>query len=402
MCAVSRCVVRVLLALVAVLALGGCTTAGYYWQSVNGHIALMRATRPLDDWLADAAVNPALKDRLALAQRMRRYAADELALPDNASYTRYAHLARRAVVWNVVATPEFSLRLHTWCFAVVGCVGYRGYFDEAQAEAQASELRTQGLEAGVYPVPAYSTLGWTNWLGGDPLLSTFIGYPEGELARMIFHELAHQVLYVADDTGFNESFATAVERLGGARWLAQASPAAQAEYARFDDRRHAFRQLTLQTRKNLEQIYASALVHEGKSAMDSGRSVDDHQAESLSSDNRDPLGDADSAPRRQAMRQAKQAAMDSFRRQYAELKVGWGGYSGFDAWVARANNASFAVQAAYDGQVPAFMALFEREGRSFPRFYAAVRHLSQLPRSERDAELARLVPPEGAASAEQP
>ena len=137
---------------------GAWEAPGYYWQSVNGHLALMRAARPVDDWLADAAVNPALKDRLALAQRMRRFAAEELALPDNASYTRYAHLPRRAVVWNVVATPEFSLKLHTWCFAVVGCVGYRGYFDEAQAEAFASTLRTQGLEAGVYPVPAYSLL----------------------------------------------------------------------------------------------------------------------------------------------------------------------------------------------------------------------------------------------------
>ena len=359
---------------------GAWEAPGYYWQSVNGHLALMRAARPVDDWLADAAVNPALKERLALAQRMRRFAAEELALPDNASYTRYAHLPRRAVVWNVVATPEFSLRLHTWCFAVVGCVGYRGYFDEAQAEAFASTLRTQGLEAGVYPVPAYSTLGWTNWLGGDPLLSTFIGYPEGELARMVFHELAHQVLYVANDTTFNESFATAVERLGGARWLAHATPAAQAEYARFDDRRRAFRQLTLQTRKNLEQIYGVAPEGQGQSA--------------TGMDALDPT-------RREAMCQAKQAVMARFRQQYAELKASWGGYSGFDPWVARANNASFAVQAAYDEQVPAFMALFEREGRSFPRFYAAVRQLSQLPKPERDAELARLVPPAGAVSPER-
>lgn len=359
---------------------GAWEAPGYYWQSVNGHLALMRAARPVDDWLADAAVNPALKDRLALAQCMRRFATDELALPDNASYTRYAHLPRRAVVWNVVATPEFSLKLHTWCFAVVGCVGYRGYFDEAQAEAFASTLRTQGLEAGVYPVPAYSTLGWTNWLGGDPLLSTFIGYPEGELARMVFHELAHQVLYVANDTTFNESFATAVERLGGARWLAQASPAAQAEYARFDDRRRAFRQLTLQTRKSLEQIYGGAPEGQGQSA--------------TGMDALDPT-------RHEAMRQAKQAVMARFRQQYAELKASWGGYSGFDPWVARANNASFAVQAAYDEQVPAFMALFDREGRSFSRFYTAVRQLSQLPKPERDAELARLVQPVGAVSPER-
>ena len=153
------------------------------------------------------------------------------------------------MVWNVVAAPELSLTLKTWCFPVVGCVGYRGYFDRGAADALAAELRAQGQEVSVYGVPAYSTLGkLPGDFFADPLLSTFIGYPEGELARMVFHELAHQVLYVANDTTFNESFATAVERLGGARWLAQATPAVQAEYDRFDDLRRAFRQLTLQTR----------------------------------------------------------------------------------------------------------------------------------------------------------
>jgi predicted aminopeptidase len=345
----------------------------YYAQSVTGHLALMRAARPLDDWLADPATPPALNERLAQVQRMRRFAVDELHLPDNASYTRYADLKRRAVVWNVVATPEFSLQLKTWCFVVVGCVGYRGYFDEAEAHALAERLRTQGLDAVAYPVPAYSTLGWTNWLGGDPVLSTFIGYPEGEVARLLFHELAHQVLYVADDTTFNESFATAVERLGGERWLAQASPAARADYAAFDERRRAFRALTLSVRKNLEQIYDSALDGKEIAAIEN----------------------------KSALRASKHAVMADFRQRYAELKAGWGGHSGYDAWVARANNASFAVQAAYDAQVPAFMALFEREGRSFPRWYAAVRRLAQLPTAERDAELARLMPPPQPASPER-
>ena len=378
---------RVLLTLLVSCALAACSTSGppadstgravvpregmaYYAQSVNGHLALMRAARPLEDWLADPATPPALNERLAQVQRMRRFAVDELHLPDNASYTRYADLKRRAVVWNVVATPEFSLQLKTWCFVVVGCVGYRGYFDEAEAHALAERLRTQGLDAVAYPVPAYSTLGWTNWLGGDPVLSTFIGYPEGEVARLLFHELAHQVLYVADDTTFNESFATAVERLGGERWLAQASPAARADYAAFDERRRAFRALTLSVRKNLEQIYDSALDGKEIAAIEN----------------------------KNALRASKHAVMADFRQRYAELKAGWGGHSGYDAWVARANNASFAVQAAYDAQVPAFMALFEREGRDWPRFYDAVREWAALPKAERDTELARLVQP----SAQQP
>jgi predicted aminopeptidase len=224
------------------LGTAGCSTAGYYAQSIGGHLALLSAARPVGDWLGEASTPEPLRQRLALAQRIRDYAVAELKLPDNASYRRYADLRRPAAVWNVVAAPELSLTLKTWCFPVVGCVGYRGYFDRSDAETLAAQLRAEGYEAAVYPVPAYSTLGRLNWLGGDPLLSTFIRYPEGELARLVFHELAHQVAYASDDTTFNESFATAVERLGGARWLAQAGDAARDDAARAGGARSRLRQ----------------------------------------------------------------------------------------------------------------------------------------------------------------
>jgi len=160
----------------AVLAAGmlvaGCTDTRYLLQTATGHIQIMQAARPVDDWLGDDSTPPQLRQRLQLAKAIRRFAVSALHLPDNASYQRYAQLPRRSVVWNVVAAPAYSLTLKTWCFPVTGCVGYRGYFDERDAQAQAAELRAQGLEASVYGVPAYSTLGWTNWLGGDPLLST--------------------------------------------------------------------------------------------------------------------------------------------------------------------------------------------------------------------------------------
>lgn len=341
----------------------GAPGLGYYWQSVTGHLALMHAARPVDEWLADPGVNPALKDRLALAQRMRQFAVTDLGLPDNASYTRYADLKRPAAVWNVVATTELSLDLQTWCYPVLGCAGYRGYFNQTEAEAFAASLTAQGLEAVVYPVPAYSTLGWMNWAGGDPLLNTFLGHVEGELARLVFHELAHQVLYVQDDTAFNESYATAVERLGGQRWLAlQGTEQARAEYAVFDSRRQAFRALTRQTRENLKKIYAPALAGKALNAISELT----------------------------AIRAAKAAEMARFRHRYAELKASWGGFSGYDAWVARSNNAAFAVQAAYDQWVPAFEVLFEQQGRDFPRFHEAVRQLAALPSAERDASLAAL------------
>lgn len=331
----------------------GCTSLGYYGQAVGGHLQLVSAGKPVADWLADAAAPAELKRRLELSQRLRDYAVSELRLPDNASYRRYADLGRGAAVWNVVAAPELSLTLKTWCFPVMGCVGYRGYYDRAPADALAGELRAQGWEANVYGVPAYSTLGWTNWLGGDPLLNTFIRWPEGELARLLFHELAHQVAYASDDTMFNESFATAVERIGGARWLAQhASEAARREYADLDARRQDFRTLTLAARTDLDAIYRSERP------------------------------DADK-------RTAKAERLARLRADYAALKTTprWAGFNGYDAWFAQANNASLGVQAAYNELVPEFERLFEREGRDFTRFYAEVKRLAALPKAERRAAL---------------
>lgn len=355
-----------LLLAAAALAAGCARTSGpgYYWQSFTGHADLMWRARPVADWMADPATPEPLRRRLELALRMRNFAASELGLPDNASYRRYADLGRRAAVYNVVAAPALSLELKTWCFPVAGCVGYRGYYREADARAFAASLAqdpdagpSEGLEVAVYPVPAYSTLGWMNWAGGDPLLNTFIHLPEGELARLVFHELSHQVVYAKDDTAFNESFATAVERLGVQRWLAQAStPTARADYAAFDQRRNAFRQLTRAVRERLRALY-----------------------------NDSALDDA-------TKRARKQAVMDDFRREYAALKAFWGGFGTYDAWVANANNALFGAQGAYDQFVPAFERLFEREDRDFVRFYDAVRALADMRKADRHAALQALAP----------
>jgi predicted aminopeptidase len=339
--------------------LTACADTAYYMQSLGGHLQMVQLARPIEQWLADGRVTPELKQRLALAQRIRAFAVAELALPDNASYHRYADVQRRSVVWNVVAAPEFSLTLKTWCFPVAGCVGYRGYFHEKEAQAYAQKLAASGLEVSVYGVPAYSTLGWSNWLGGDPLLNTFINYPEGELARIIFHELAHQVLYVQDDASFNESFATAVERLGGQRWLcAHGSANTRDEYAVFDGRRRQLRSLARQTRARLVQIYES------------------NQPVELD---------------RRAMSAIKTVALQDFRNDYQRLKTSWGGYAGYDAWVGAVNNAAFGAQATYDDLVPGFEALFEHEARDWRRFYEAVKRLSQLSRHQRIQALQQIL-----------
>jgi len=304
---------------------------------------------------ADPSTAEPLRRRLAATQRMRQFAVRELHLPDNASYTQYAEIGRPAVVWNVVATPELSLTLKTWCFPVMGCVGYRGYFDKTGADGLAAMLLEQRMEVDVYGVPAYSTLGWTNWLGGDPLLSTFINWPEAEVARLMFHELAHQVAYAADDTAFNESFAVAVERIGGTRWLAQEGDSqALREFEAVQLRRDEFRSLTLKTRTALAALYAAALSDDDK-------------------------------------RRRKAELFDAMRTDYARLKTEhWGGFAGYDSFIARANNAALAVQGAYNDLAPDFERLFQRKGGDFDAFYAEVKRLAALPKAERHATLRAL------------
>ena len=327
-----------LLLLALTLFLSGCADLPYLGQSVAGHLKLVAAARPVDEWTARPETSSALRDRLLLSQRLRDFAVAELHLPDNESYRRYADLHREAAVWNVVAAPELSLSPKTWCFPVMGCVAYRGYFDLAEARALSDQLKREGWEAQVYPVPAYSSLGWTR----DPLLNTFVGYPEGALAEMMFHELAHQRLYVSGDTAFSESFATAVGEMGAQLWLDRHGSAAAREAYRTDQIRRAdFRALTSRYRERLLALYAS------------------------------PAGDAD--------KQAQKAVlMQALRADYAQLKADrWGGYSGYDGWFAGANNASFALLATYTERVPEFVALFEREGRDWERFYAAAKQHSR-------------------------
>ena len=376
-----RLIVKLLL-LPLLLSLSSCADLSYYWQSVEGHVSLMKAARTVNDWLADAQTPEKLKAKLALTQKIRIFAAEELKLPDNPSYKRYADLKRKAVVWNVVAAPALSLKLKTWCFPVAGCVGYRGYFSEAEAKLEAEELKKQDFDVSVYGVPAYSTLGWSNWAGGDPLLSTFIGYPEGELARIVFHELAHQVVYVADDTAFNESFATAVERLGGTRWLAKyGSDAVKAEYEVYDGRRRQFKALTKATRLQLVEVY-----DENKPLAGDNTALIAIKSRAKNEVKNDVKSEEDD----KVKTEIKNKIIESFKSQYELLKTSWNGYAGYDNWVKQANNAAFGALAAYDDGVPQFEALFEQQGGDWQKFYAAVQRLAAMPKEARQQALKKI------------
>jgi predicted aminopeptidase len=357
-----RVIARLRLPVLALAAaLGGCgSVADYYWQGFSGQVGVLASARPVDEVLASTS-DARLAGRLQVARDIRQYASKALALPDNGSYTRYTDLGRPYVVWNVFAAPALSLKPLHWCFPVAGCVSYRGYFNEADAKAEAARLRALGHDVHVGGVPAYSTLGWFD----DPLLSSFVRYPDTALARLVFHELAHQVVYVKDDSTFNESFATAVEEAGLARWIATQRDTGlharlEAEHARSDRLRAVFKRLVRQAREDLDAVYASDAPDDAK-------------------------------------RERKRAVYAQMRTSYELAKQGEAGLAGYDRWFAGndgegPNNAALAAVALYDQKVPAFRALLAQVDGDLPAFYEKVREIAKLPKARRDALLDALLP----------
>jgi predicted aminopeptidase len=342
--------IRVLSTCLLALA-GGCTNFSYYVQALTGQIEVWQRTRAIDEVVAEPGTATPLKKKLQQTLAMREFASRELSLPDNASYRRYADLGRRYVVWNVFAAPEFSLEPVQWCFPFAGCVGYRGYFSESDAEQFAAQLATDGRDVFVGGVAAYSTLGWF----ADPILNTFTNYPDVLVARLIFHELAHQVVYVADDTVFNESFAVAVEREGVRRWLARHGTDKDHElFNLMATRREGFVRLIHSYRERLAALYKSDLAQK-------------------------------------PMRERKRRMFAEMEADYQRLKVEWGGFGGYDRWFAqKPNNAHLLSVSIYSQIVPAFEALLRDNGGDMERFYDAVRRLAALPREQRTAQLKAL------------
>lgn len=348
--AVSSRLKAALIALAAVL-VSGCANFGYYTQAVGGHLDLLRAKRPINEIVEDKTTDPGLRKKLEQVNAIREFAIRELALPDNNSYRSYADLGRPFAVWNVFAAREFSVDNEQWCMPIVGCVSYRGFYDRKEADQLARALRAEGLDTYVGGVPAYSTLGYFD----DPVLNTFLRFGDTEVARLIFHELSHQVVFAEGDTVFNESFATAVENEGMRRWLEKAGkPEVQRGFAARQRRKTEFAELVLGYRVKLRAAYAKPSAEVEK-------------------------------------RQAKSELIAEMRLAYSDLKAGWGGYAGFDAWFETdLNNAKMATLGLYTQQLPAFEVLLEEEGRDFQRFYARAAALAEMPKDQRKAELARL------------
>jgi len=327
-------------ALVAALSLAlcsGCESIAFYSQAISGQMKLLAAARPIDDWLADPATPAELKANLENALRIREFASRELHLPDNRSYTTYADLGRRYAVFNVFAAPQFSVDPKTECFPITGCVAYRGFFSEADARRHAEKLRQEGYDVYVGGVLAYSTLGWFN----DPLLSTFINYPEAQVARLVFHELAHQRVYAKNDTTFNESFAVVVEEEGVKRWLEAQGRAAELEQFRAGQaRKRDLAARIKDTTDRLKHIYGTAHL-------------------------------------------TREQMLGQKRGEFDRLRAAFPGFV-----PAEPNNAFLASIALYNELVPGFERLLAQSG-SLDAFYARAKELASSERSIRDPLLAQ-------------
>jgi predicted aminopeptidase len=325
--------------------LSGC----YYVQATRGQMEVLSKRQPIDEIIASPDTDAELGRRLRLVQEARRFSVEQLGLPDNKSYRTYSDLERDYVVWNVFAAPEFALGAREWCYPIVGCVSYRGYFSEEAAQREAGKLRDEGFDVAVGGVPAYSTLGNFN----DPVLNTMMRWDDVRLVATLFHELAHQVLYIKDDTGFNESFATAVEEIGIERWLAaNGRPEEMADYRAQKALRRRLVELVEAARNDLAGYYGWDIDADTKRVLKSGRLAQ------LAADVR------------------------------VELRAA--GVSENHWLTGELNNARLLPMSLYDGQVPAFLALYADCGFELACLYGEAARIAELGRRERDARLAEL------------
>jgi len=338
-----------LLGLCALLtSLAGCSTVSYYQQAISGHLSLSSQHQPIKKIIADPNTPAQLREQLEKITTLRQFADQLLQLPVKNNYISYVDLKRPFVVWNVIASPELSLQAKSWCYPIVGCASYRGYYSQQRAQKYAAKLNSKGMDVYVAGISAYSTLGWFK----DPVLNTFIYRADAQLANLIFHELAHQIIYIKDDTQFNESFATVVAHEGVKRWLlSQDNPTAYQAFVEDQQKQQQFVGLVLSCRQKLEVLYASDLSDEKK-------------------------------------RIKKAHIINDLRASHQQLKNQWGGQSDYDEWFAKdLNNAQLNTVATYFDLVPTLQALLAENQHDLDAFYLACRKLKEMPLEQRNRQL---------------
>ena len=336
---------RVLLLLLLLPLLTSCANLGYYWHTAKGHMAIMDKRVVINDLLTDPELDPTLKQRLELVKKIRRFAIDRLALPESGSYTVYVQLDRPYALQNLFAAPEFSTRLLSWCYPFAGCTNYRGFYEQQRLDDFVKTLKVDNNDVHIGNVPAYSTLGWFD----DPVLSSFIDWPDHRLAGLLFHELTHQRIYIDDDSKFNESLATAVQQAGIRLWLSRHQ---QTEVLEKFDRSLKYRRdvvlLIESARNQLSELYSSDLSDESK-------------------------------------RQGKQETFTRIRQQYQDISIKHNYRDGFARWFkAELNNAKLGSVSTYNALIPAFVSMIEAHDNDFERFFDYAEKIGDMGQEKRD------------------
>jgi len=328
-----------------VLFLSACSDLGYYWNVSRGHLALMTQRVDIEVMLEQPDLDTNLRQRLLLVQQIRAFSVDRLGLPESGSYSNYVQLDRPYVLQNLFAANEFSTQLHRWCYPIVGCASYRGYYDEERLNEYVIQLKSQGFDTHIGYVPAYSTLGWFD----DPVLSSFIDWPDYRLAGLLFHELTHQRVYIDDDTQFNESLAVAVQLAGTELWLKSVQKDTQMdEFERWIEYRRRVVALIGQTREKLSQLYVS---------------------------------EADDA----AKREKKQAIFATSREAYSVIAENLSYKGGFKNWFAgELNNAKIGSVSAYNTHARAFLTMIEALDYNFSAFFDMAQEIGAMDRTARE------------------
>ena len=349
----------------ACLLLNGCETISYYGQMVKGHLSILGSRTKIASLIDNEKTSDKLKSKFQLILDTRKFAEEKLLLNAGGNYLHYVDLERSYVVWNVFAAPEFSVKSKKWCYPIVGCASYHGYYHKEDAIRYADTLKAEGYDTYVGGVAAYSTLGWLN----DPILNTFVNRSDNQLSSLIFHELAHQKLYINGDSTFNESFATVIAQEGLRRWINQSSVEDQNEvqgrntkeqntlkiqFKNKQQRTKEFSALIIKTRKKLENMYQSKLTIENK-------------------------------------RKQKTALIKALRQEYKIIKKErWGNYKGYDKWFSLdINNAHLVTISTYHSYTQIMTKKLEQFNHDLSKFYLWCESMSELSNQERKALLTK-------------
>ena len=339
---------QVVLIILVSLSLSSCSSIKYNYRLVDNHFSIVRNAQPIDTILEEKTTDPELKKKLLLVTKIKDFAYTELHFRKTKSYSTYSDILRNAVVWNVVATKENSFDLKEWCYIFVGCFNYRGFYKKKEAEKYANELiESEDLEVAILPVTAYSTLGWSDVFGGDPVLNTFIWNDEIDLVRLLMHEMAHQQVFVKNDTLFNESFASFVEDAGSLLCIKRNGASEDLVlYEEKKRKRGEVEELLRSSRQNLEILYGQNLT-KGQTAL------------------------------------RKEKIFLKLRTRLLRLKDERDGLNDYNNWVLQINSAWLAAFSLYDRYKPFFNSIFVKVNLDWPTFYQEVRKLKKITKKER-------------------